>query len=113
MNIGDAKKIYANYIESLLARSSNRLIYDFLSLRIPIKFLSTPVRLCGHNRYNRMREAMVHVGIRFLPRLHGLEPVRNMNDTVIPRTARVWRLSTCNLYDLLLVTNWGYCRHLG
>lgn len=60
-----------------------------------------------------MREAMIHVGIRFLSRVHGLEPVHDMNDTVIPRTSRVWWLSTCNLYDLLLVTHWSCCRHLG
>ena len=92
---------------SQLAGYGNGPIYDFFCLRIPIEFLAAPVRLCGHDDDDGVREAVIHVGIWLGSGLHGLKPVRHVNDAVVSRTAGVWRLRAGDLYDFFLVNVWG------
>jgi hypothetical protein len=47
-----------------------RLVYNFFRYRVPIKSFSGPIRLRRHNGDNRVREAMIHVGIWHLAGLH-------------------------------------------
>src|ERR1700733_828225 len=89
------------------AELSNWPIHYFLSLRIPIEPLATPVRLCGHDRHNRMRETMIHIGIRFLPRLHYRQPVHDVNEAVVARPSCIRGFCTRNLHYLLVVPSWS------
>src|SRR5277367_4637894 len=98
---------------SRLAGYGNRPIFDFFCLRIPIKLLAAPVRLCGHDDHDRMREAVVYIGIWLGSGLHRLEPVGHVNDAVISWTARVWRLRAGDFYDFFLVNLWGRLRNAG
>ena len=50
---------------------------------------------------------MIHVGIWLGSGLHGLKPVRHVNDAVVSRTAGVWRLRAGDFYDFFLVNVWG------
>src|SRR5262249_10597469 len=49
-------------------------IRDLLVLRIPVESLPLPVGLCGHHAGDRVREALVHRGVRLLAAAEALEP---------------------------------------
>src|ERR1035441_7769042 len=72
-----------------------RLIDDLFRLGIPVKSLAAPVRLRGHDGHNRMRKPVIHVGVRLASRLHGLEPVHEMDHAVVDRKST--RLNSSHL----------------
>src|ERR1700728_4122555 len=79
------------------------MIDDLFISWIPVQPFPAPVRLRCHDAHQRVRKAMVDVGIGRCARLHGLEPVGDMDHAVVIGTARVWRLSSWNLHNLLAV----------
>src|ERR1700679_3160263 len=102
------RTVHVSDSRTRLAGYSNRPIDNFFCLRIPIKLLAAPVRLCGHDDHDRMGEAVIYIGVWLGSGLHGLEPIRHVNDAVISRTARVRRLRARDFYDFFLVNLWGH-----